>query len=100
MAIHQAFSIAILSLITTAAAAVSPTGFTVSLLDTEYFLPPRPVASIAGCDEIKAAFSEGPFVPFTVVKGTGYGNIDLTSITTKYAKQDDVWQHGFLDGTS
>jgi hypothetical protein len=29
-------------------AAVSSTGFTVSLTDVDYFLPPKPVARIAG----------------------------------------------------
>ncbi|KAJ4371416.1 hypothetical protein N0V83_004633 [Neocucurbitaria cava] len=69
-------------------AAVSSTGFTVSLTDIDYFLPPKPVASIAGCDEIQSLFDGGLFVPFTVVKGDG--------ITASYS-EDDVWQESFLD---
>jgi hypothetical protein len=95
----KSFSIALLSSIASTQATVSSTGFTVSLTDIDYFLPPKPVASIAGCDEIKAAFADGPFVPFTVVKGDGYRTLDLSSVTAKYAEQDDVWQEGFLDGT-
>lgn len=70
-------------------AAVSSTGFTVSLTDIDYFLPPKPVASIAGCEEIKASFENGLFVPFTVVKD---------SLTASFA-EDDVWQEGFGECT-
>jgi hypothetical protein len=35
-------------------AAVSATGFTVSLTDVDYFLPPKPVASIAGCNGLQS----------------------------------------------
>ncbi|KAF1845050.1 amidase signature enzyme [Cucurbitaria berberidis CBS 394.84] len=75
-------------------AAVSSTGFTVSLTDVDYFLPPKPVASLVGCEEIKSLFHDGLFVPFTVVKADG--TLDIASITTSYAK-DDVWQEGFLE---
>lgn len=91
-------SVAFMSLVVSIRAAVSSTGFTVSLTDIDYFLPPKPVASIAGCHEIEAAFADGLFVPFTVVKGAGYGTLDVASITAKYAEEDDVWQEGFLDG--
>lgn len=76
-------------------AAVSSTGFTVSLQDVHYFLPPKPVAKISGCCEIKASFQDSSFVPFTVVKSTS--NVDIASITASYSK-DDVWQKGFLEG--
>jgi hypothetical protein len=77
-------------------AAVSSTGFTVSLTDIDYFLPPKPVASIAGCDEIKASFDNGLFVPFTVVKSDDHA-VDVASLTAGYA-EDDVWQEGFMEG--
>jgi hypothetical protein len=99
MVLSQALIIATLGLTASVQAAVSSTGFTVSLTDIDYFLPPKPVASITGCDEIKTAFEDGPFVPFTVIKGDGYGALDVSSVTAKYAEQDDVWQAGFLDGT-
>jgi len=92
-------SITILGLVASVQTAVQSTGFTVSLTDIDYFLPPKPVASIAGCDEIKASFEEGPFVPFSVVKAAGYGTLDVASLTAKYTEEDDVWQEGFLDGT-
>jgi hypothetical protein len=95
----RASSITLLGLVASVQAAVQSTGFTVSLTDIDYFLPPKPVASIAGCDELKASFAEGPFVPFTVVKAAGYGTLDVASLTAKYAEEDDVWQEGFLDGT-
>ncbi|CAO2655559.1 Nn.00g043620.m01.CDS01 [Neocucurbitaria sp. VM-36] len=75
-------------------AGVSSTGFTVSLTDIDYFLPPKPVASIAGCNELKALFEDGPFVPFTVVKADG--TLDEAAITASYSN-DDVWQEGFLE---
>lgn len=92
-------SILFLSLVANVQAAVSSTGFTVSLTDIDYFLPPKPVATIAGCNEIKAAFADGPFVPFTVIRSTGDDTLDVASVTAKYAEEDDVWQEGFLDGT-
>lgn len=77
-------------------AALSSTGFTVSLTDIDYFLPPKPVAKIAGCAEIQASFENAPFVPFTVVKAEGY-SVDIASLTAGYA-EDDVWQEGFMEG--
>lgn len=78
-------------------AALSSTGFTVSLSDIDYFLPPKPVAKISGCEEIQALFEVAPFVPFTVVKGNG-SVADIASLTAGYA-DDDVWQEGFMQGT-
>jgi hypothetical protein len=72
-------------------AAVSSTGITVSLEGVDYFLPPKPAASIDGCEEIQALFKDGPFVPITVVKD---GAVEIAS----YSK-DDVWQQAFLEGT-
>jgi hypothetical protein len=77
-------------------AAVTTRGFTVSLSDIDYFLPPKPVAKISGCVEIRASFEESLFVPFTVVKAEGYG-VDVASLTAGYA-EDDVWQEGFMEG--
>jgi hypothetical protein len=71
-------------------AAVSTRGFTVSVDEVDYFLPPKAVATIAGCNEIEASFQSGAsFVPFTVVNG----NVSLETY-----KVDDVWQEGFLEG--
>jgi hypothetical protein len=78
-------------------AAVSSTGFTVSLTDVDYFLPPKPVARISGCSELSASFEDAMFVPFTVVKAQGYG-VDVAALTASYA-EDDVWQEGFMEGT-
>ena len=78
-------------------AAVSSTGFTVSLTDVDYFLPPRPIAKISGCKELSTSFEDAMFVPFTVVKAQGYG-VDVAALTASYA-EDDVWQEGFMEGT-
>jgi hypothetical protein len=71
-------------------AAVSSTGVTVSLEGVDYFLPPKPAASIDGCEEIQALLKDGSFVPITVVKDDA---VDIAS----YSK-DDVWQQAFLEG--
>ncbi|CAN9079960.1 unnamed protein product [Alternaria alternata] len=76
-------------------AAVSSTGFTVSLTDVDYFLPPKPIAKISGCKELSASFEDAMFVPFTVVKAQGYG-VDVAALTASYA-EDDVWQEGFME---
>lgn len=75
-----------------AQAAVSSTGFTVSLTDVDYFLPPKPVASIAGCEGLQLLFGDDIFAPFTVLGGS-YS-------FSSFADIDDVWQEGFLEGTS
>lgn len=75
-----------------AQAAVSSTGFTVSLTDVDYFLPPKPVANIAGCKGLQSLFEDGIFAPFTVLSGS--------SSVSSFADEDDVWQEGFLEGTS
>lgn len=90
MGLFQALGIALIARAFSAQAAVSTTGFTVSLEGIDYFLPPKPAASIDGCEEIKAYFEDGPFVPITVVKN---GTVDVAS----YSK-DDVWQPAFLEG--
>jgi hypothetical protein len=77
-------------LISSVQAAVSSTGFTVSLADIDYFLPPKPVASIAKCAELDSLFDNGMFAPFTVLS-------DSASVAS-FADQDDVWQEGFLEG--
>jgi hypothetical protein len=74
-----------------ARAAVSSTGFTVSLTDVDYFLPPKPVASIAGCKGLQSLFEDDIFAPFTVFSGS--------SSVSSFAEEDDVWQEGFLQGT-
>ena len=76
-------------------AAISSTGFTVSLSDIDYFLPPKPVAKISDCDGIEALFGDSLFVPFTVVKANG--TEDVATLTATYT-EDDVWQEGFLEG--
>jgi hypothetical protein len=91
MGFIQTLGVASIAFAFSVQAAVSSTGFTVSLEDVDYFLPPKPVASITGCEEIKASFEDGPFVPITVVKGNEPFNV------ASYSK-DDVWQEAFLEG--
>jgi len=91
MGFFQALSVASVALASSVQAAVSPKGFTLSLNDVNYFLPGKPTASISGCEELKASFKDGPFVPITVVKN---GSVDVASYS-----EDDVWQPAFLEGT-
>jgi hypothetical protein len=92
-------SLGVVSLIVSSVqAAVSSTGFTVSLTDIDYFLPPKPIAKISSCEEIKASFEDALFVPFTVVKAQSDG-LNVASLTASYA-HDDVWQEGFMEGVS
>jgi len=81
-------------------AAVSSTGFTVSLEDVSYFLPPGSVATVSVVDELKVSFeNNGPLVPITVIESTEQSTEEISSITAKYLAQDDVFQLGFLEGT-
>ncbi|KAH7396835.1 glutamyl-tRNA amidotransferase [Phaeosphaeria sp. MPI-PUGE-AT-0046c] len=89
MGFLQALSVTSLALASTAKAVVSSTGFTVSLEGVDYFLPPKPAATISGCEEIKASFEDGPFVPITVVTDS---SVDVASYS-----EDDVWQRAFME---
>jgi hypothetical protein len=91
MGFLQALSVVSTACVLSVQAAVSSTGITVSLEGVDYFLPPKPAASIDGCEEIKTLFADGPFVPITVVKD---GTVDIASYSG-----DDVWQQAFLEGT-
>ena len=73
-----------------AKAAVSSTGFTVSLTDIDYFLPPKPVARVDGCKALQSLFEDDIFAPFTVLSGS--------SSVSSFAEDDDVWQESFLEG--
>ncbi|KAL1799641.1 hypothetical protein ACET3X_003678 [Alternaria dauci] len=89
-------SIGVASLIVASVqAAASSTGFTVSLTDVDYFLPPKPIAKISGSKGIQASFEDAMFVPFTVVNAQGHG-VDIAALTASYA-EDDVWQEGFME---
>ncbi|KAH8730804.1 glutamyl-tRNA amidotransferase [Phaeosphaeriaceae sp. PMI808] len=85
----QALSVAFVAFTSGVQAAVSSTGFTVSLNDIDYFLPPKPVASV-GCEGIQNLFKDGLFVPMTVVASNNTLNIATY-------RQDDVWQDAFLE---
>jgi hypothetical protein len=92
---RAAAGIASVGLAASVQAAVSSTGFTVSLVDIDYYLPPKPAASIALSDEVKTSFEDGSFMPITVVKD---GPEDIATLSATYADQDDVWQPAFLEG--
>jgi hypothetical protein len=92
------FLVVVLLVVSNVYAAVTSTGFTVSLADIDYFLPPRPVAKIFGNEELQKFFDDSSFVPFTVVKAEG-SVVDIASLIAGYA-DDDVWQEGFMQGTS
>ena len=100
MGVRYAMNAAILGLFFPAVkAAVSSTGFTVSLTDVSYFVPPDSVATISVTEDLKAAFSiSWPFVPFTIIKSTGYSAAEISSVVAKYLTEDDVIQAGFLEG--
>lgn len=91
MAFMRCFGIASFAILG-ARAAVSSTGFTVSLTNVDYFLPPKPVARIAGCEGLQSLFEDDMFAPFTVLSGS--------SSVSSFAEEDDVWQEGFLEGMS
>ncbi|KAL5118909.1 hypothetical protein ACEQ8H_003232 [Pleosporales sp. CAS-2024a] len=85
----QLFVVGSLAIFSTVHAAASSTGFTVSLQGVDYFLPPKKIATITGCEALEVSFEHGAFVPITVIDGS---SIDIAS----YSK-DDVWQPAFLE---
>jgi hypothetical protein len=96
MGFRHFLSATAVAFIHSAHAAVSSTGFTVSLTDIPYFLPPQSIATLPVTDSLKTAFSNGPFLPFTVMKST----TEISAVTIQYLAEDDVFQTGFLEGTS
>lgn len=90
MGFLKTLGVASIAIASSVQAAVSSTGFTLSLEGVDYYLPGKPSASITGCEELKASFKDGPFVPITVVKD---GVVDVASYSN-----DDVWQPAFLEG--
>jgi hypothetical protein len=99
MGVCHAMNVAILGLfLSTVKAAVSSTGFTVSLTDVSYFIPPDSVAEISVTEDLKAAFSVSwPFVPFTVINSSSYSAAEISSVAARYLAEDDVLQAGFLE---
>lgn len=80
-----------------ASAAVSSTGYTVTLGDVPYYLPPKAVARVS-VDNVKTLFVDEGFLPFTAVKGANCTAAEVTSTTATYLEEDDVFQPGFLEG--
>lgn len=97
MKVFWSFVVASLTSISSVKATAVSTGFTVSRAGIDYLIPPKPVANINVSVEVKALFKDQLFATLTNVQRQGNGILDLTSITIHYAKQDDVWQEGFLE---
>ncbi|KAF2654919.1 glutamyl-tRNA amidotransferase [Lophiostoma macrostomum CBS 122681] len=99
MRLYEFFSIGALASLPSVFAAVSSTGYTVSLTDISYFIPPKPVGKISIPESLSDKFSNGPFVPLTVFTPgtTTFTAADISTLTAQYLAADDVFQEGFLE---
>jgi hypothetical protein len=100
MGLCQFSSIPALALIPSVLAAVSTTGYTVSLADVAYFIPPKAVGKISFTGSLSEKFNNGAFVPLTVFTPAtaNFAAADASALTAQYLAEDDVFQEGFLDG--
>jgi hypothetical protein len=99
MGLCQFSSIPALALIPSVLAAVSTTGYTVSLADVAYFIPPKAVGKISFTGSLSEKFNNGAFVPLTVFTPAtaNFAAADASALTAQYLAEDDVFQEGFLD---
>ncbi|KAL0261683.1 hypothetical protein SLS55_003113 [Diplodia seriata] len=82
-------------------AALSSTGFTVSLDDVPYYIAPDAVATINITKPFRSsAKSAGFFTPITVMStdDAGFSGDIFNSVVSNWTEADDVFQSGFLQG--
>lgn len=87
----------------TTAVELTSTGSTAALDGVPYYIPSTPYANIPNFrSQILAGQGSGlgGMVPVTVVKATSatFALAQLDQTIATYAKEDDVWQEGFLSG--
>ena len=100
MSLRRSLAFAAATLSSSVLASVSPTGYTVSLTDISYFIPPKAVGKLSITESLSAKFDNGPFVPITVIPATAsnFTAADVSALVSQYLAEDDVFQKGFLDG--
>jgi hypothetical protein len=78
---------------------VTSTGFTVSLDDVYYYLPPYSVAAVTIPQGLSDSLGPGTFAAVTVVStaDAGFGAAELSAVESNFTSMDDVWQSGFLE---
>jgi hypothetical protein len=78
---------------------VTSTGFTVTLDDVYYYLPPYSVATVTIPQALSDSLGPGTFAAVTVVttEDAGFGAAELSAVKSNYTSIDDVWQLGFLE---
>ncbi|KAI6799940.1 amidase signature enzyme [Hortaea werneckii] len=81
-----------------ASSTFAPTGQTVELDSTPYFVPAQAVTTIDHHGPLhKKAASSGGLTPITVVTTNGPGYNDINALISNFTAVDDVFSHGFLE---
>lgn len=84
-------------------ALLTSNGMTVTLNDIPYYIPAAPIATV-DCDSkrLGAATSLAGLVPLTVVQTSSlaFSQSEFAATIANYTATDDVFQPGFLQGTS
>ena len=78
----------------------TPTGQTVELDGSSYYIPPDVVSTISVSKSLRKALDHaGGLLPFTVVNADsfGYGEKDFGQDIASYISSDDVFSKGFLE---
>jgi hypothetical protein len=78
---------------------VTNTGFTVTLNDVYYYLPPYSVANIKIPEVLSNSLSPGTFAAVTVMttEDAGFDAAAWSAVKSNYSSIDDVWQPGFTE---
>ncbi|KAF2104459.1 glutamyl-tRNA amidotransferase [Rhizodiscina lignyota] len=78
--------------------ALSSTGFTVTLNDVPYYIPPKAIGSVPASTKL-SSISPDSFTPITVVTASSfsYGESELAASVAEFKSSDDVFQDGFME---
>ncbi|KAB2572169.1 Amidase 1 [Lasiodiplodia theobromae] len=100
MAVFARYSALLAAFVASSNAALSSTGFTVSLDDVPYYIAPNAIATINITKGFPSGSKSGFFTPITVINtdDVGFSGAIFDSVVSNWTETDDVFQSGFLQG--
>jgi hypothetical protein len=93
----------VLASVITASASISPAGETLVVRGISYYVAPEAVSVIdTSAETLNSASSSGDLIPLTVIedKSGSFTAATFSSIVENYTAIDDVFNTGFLEGTT
>lgn len=100
MAVFARYSALLAAFVASSNAALSSTGFTVSLDDVPYYIAPNAIATINITKGFPSGSKSGFFTPITVINtdDVDFSGAIFDSVVSNWTETDDVFQSGFLQG--